>query len=798
VLGLLALAAPAVAQQVRPDLWVTDGLVDAMARAGNTLYVGGQFDAVGPASGSGIPVNTTTGEALLPYARVVGTVNAVAADGAGGWFIGGRFSWVGGEPRSNLAHLAANGSVLPWNPGADSMVTVIAVSGGTVYVGGWFETLGAAARNKIGALDATTGAVLPFDAQIPVRHPFPPRVIAIAPSGATLYVSGFFSSIGGQPRTNLAGLDAATGAATTWNPGVLGVVLSMVVDGPLVYVGGGFSSIGGQPRTNLAALDAATGLATSWNPTFGPTWQNVSTLAHSGGKLLVGGPFLASGGAPHDYLAAFDIATGAPDASWNAQANGAVNSIVPLGERILVAGQFTAVGGAPRRYVAAVDTTTGAATAWDPNPSNPALALAAQGGSAYVGGLIATIGHQWVTRRNLAAIDLVTGAATAWDPAANDRVMTLALDATATTLYCGGYFGSVGGQPRAYAAALDPVTGGATSWSPAPNDLVSSLSVSGGTVYLGGYFTQVGGAPRKYAGAVDAASGLATAFDPNSANQISNVLAAGSRVYLAGIFIWMDGQVRNGLAAVDAFTGALDPWTPMSPTDYYSSPYYLALSGSTLLVAGRLDSLGGQARRNLGAVDVATGLATPFDPEPDGLVDALAVNDATLYVGGGFGRLAGQPRSGLASFQLSGGALTAWDPGPNGEVLAILPAGGTVFVGGQFLGMGALPQFSLAAVSDPVAAAPPPARTESMLAQNAPNPARESTTLSFSLPAAERVTLVVFDLQGRRVATPLDRVMRTAGPHELRLSTAGWRPGLYLCRLEAGARAETRKLLVAR
>jgi len=37
-------------------------------------------------------------------------------------------------------------------------------------------------------------------------------------SGSTLYVGGFFTSIGGQVRTGIAALDAATGTVTDWNP----------------------------------------------------------------------------------------------------------------------------------------------------------------------------------------------------------------------------------------------------------------------------------------------------------------------------------------------------------------------------------------------------------------------------------------------------------------------------------------------------------------------------------------------------------------------------------------------------
>jgi WD40 repeat protein len=85
---------------------------------------------------------------------------------------------------------------------------------------------------------------------------------------------------------------------------------------------------------------------------------------------------------------------------------------------------------------------------------------------------------------------------------------------------------------------------------------------------------------------------------------------------------------------------------------------------------------------------------------------------------------------------------------------------------------------------------------------NYPNPFNPSTTLRFSLPQAGEVELAVYDLLGQRVAT-LVKGPREAGPHALvwdGRNDAGHElaSGVYLCRLAAGNRAETRKLLLLR
>ena len=58
------------------------------------------------------------------------------------------------------------------------------------------------------------------------------------------------------------------------------------------------------------------------------------------------------------------------------------------------------------------------------------------------------------------------------------------------------------------------------------------------------------------------------------------------------------------------------------------------------------------------------------------------------------------------------------------------------------------------------------------------------------------MTLSVYDLQGRRVATPLVHVLQQAGPHDVPVRSAGWKPGVYLYRLEAGGLSATRKMVV--
>src|SRR5262245_10374205 len=53
-----------------------NGPVRAITLSGNTLYVGGAFNLVGPVTGSGVPLDTLTATPTAPYPKVTGVVRA--------------------------------------------------------------------------------------------------------------------------------------------------------------------------------------------------------------------------------------------------------------------------------------------------------------------------------------------------------------------------------------------------------------------------------------------------------------------------------------------------------------------------------------------------------------------------------------------------------------------------------------------------------------------------------------------------------------------------------------------------
>lgn len=88
------------------------------------------------------------------------------------------------------------------------------------------------------------------------------------------------------------------------------------------------------------------------------------------------------------------------------------------------------------------------------------------------------------------------------------------------------------------------------------------------------------------------------------------------------------------------------------------------------------------------------------------------------------------------------------------------------------------------------------------LSQNYPNPFNSATTIHFSLPAAAHVDLRVYNVAGQRVAT-LASGVHDAGSHQLRWhgrddKGGDMGTGVYFCRLAAGERVQTQRMLLLR
>jgi hypothetical protein len=81
------------------------------------------------------------------------------------------------------------------------------------------------------------------------------------------------------------------------------------------------------------------------------------------------------------------------------------------------------------------------------------------------------------------------------------------------------------------------------------------------------------------------------------------------------------------------------------------------------------------------------------------------------------------------------------------------------------------------------------------LGQNYPNPFNPATVIRFQLPSSGAVTLKVFDVLGREVATILDGFQQ-AGTYSIRWDASQLSSGVYIYRLHAGENSALRKMLL--
>lgn len=84
-----------------------------------------------------------------------------------------------------------------------------------------------------------------------------------------------------------------------------------------------------------------------------------------------------------------------------------------------------------------------------------------------------------------------------------------------------------------------------------------------------------------------------------------------------------------------------------------------------------------------------------------------------------------------------------------------------------------------------------------VLDQNHPNPFNPNTTIQFSLPRSEFVTLKVFNILGEQIAMLVSATV-SAGTHNVEWNAQGMASGIYFYRLQAGTSVQTKKLLLLR
>lgn len=323
--------------------------------------------------------------------------------------------------------------------------------GNTIYVGGSFTTVNWGgqqwARTDLAAVNAQTGALL---AWAPTANGTVTALAANAPTH-TIYAVGDFTTIDGTHRDSLAAVDALSGALGSLKHSIFGLPRALAIGSGRLYLGGHITAVDGHVRTNLAAFSLATGaLDTTWAPTAD---GNVYSLLATSTRVYIGGKFHKINNVTGtSRLAAVSPTTGANDATFRPSVPVMVFSITVGGSSV-----FVGLGGQGGRAEAFTSTT--GAHQWTFTTDGDIQAVAYLGGVVYVGGhfdnacvdaLTGTNGlcvDGAVHRVKFAAVDAGTGLLQAWNPQGNgiNGVFTLSANAGLSTVAAGGEFTTLKG-----------------------------------------------------------------------------------------------------------------------------------------------------------------------------------------------------------------------------------------------------------------------------------------------------------------------------------------------------------------
>ncbi|MFJ1565515.1 LamG-like jellyroll fold domain-containing protein [Streptomyces erythrochromogenes] len=220
-----AITAPVAFTADELPTWQPDGIVWAMAQAEGTVFAGGTFSAVRPPEGVAgaeqeavnfVALDAATGKPTsckLAFTIGDGTATVrtlVVSKDKKTLYAGGYFGAVNGTPVSSVAaiDIASCTPKAAFHPGFPATVRGLAVTDDTLYAAGDFTTVEGQTRERFAAVDASTGAIKPFVANVDE----PGRAVEVTPDGKNVLLGGDFFTVNNSNSHALAVVDATSGA----------------------------------------------------------------------------------------------------------------------------------------------------------------------------------------------------------------------------------------------------------------------------------------------------------------------------------------------------------------------------------------------------------------------------------------------------------------------------------------------------------------------------------------------------------------------------------------------------------
>jgi trimeric autotransporter adhesin len=509
------------------SLSYVNGFVNALAKSGSDLYVGGVIDWIaGQTMTNTARLNLTTGVWSTLGSGVNGAVHALTISG-NVLYAGGGFTQAGGNAASSVAQ---------WNIGTNTWSALstgpytgttyaLAMHGAELIAGGsyangdgtsvyrWdgsWHAMGTGTYSTVDALNvnshgiyagATSYAILRWDGSSWVQVGADltgsqyPKVFALAYANDHLYAGGAFTAAGSTTAMRAADLNLAD---DSWSAlfggsggnGLDGAVNTIVISGTDMYVGGEFTRAGPTAANYIAKWNGS-----SWSALGVGVDFHVLALALQGNTLYVGGRFTSAGGNPAHYIAQWNTGSQTWSTLSSNGREGVIDWVAALaitGTKVYVGGYFTRVGwpdGPATDYFGVWNTNTITWTTVNPGLKNYVDAVAVHGTDVYVGGGFYPNGGS--NFDGLARWNTV-GAGNQWSGISGVGANVYALAASGNDLFVGGTF-----SPRIKRLNMTdntwrPMSGGV--YGGVYGGIVYAIAAhADGDVYVGGDFTGAGG-----------------------------------------------------------------------------------------------------------------------------------------------------------------------------------------------------------------------------------------------------------------------------------------------------------------
>ena len=220
------------------------GRVDDVLRVGQRVYLGGNFGVLANHSGGAVArsylaeISARTGLVGAFHPRLNGRVYALAVSPNGKYlYVGGDFTTVNGIPRDHLAAFRISTRSLSPRIGdlrISGTVRTLAVTRTSLYVGGDFGSVTGHRRGRLAKLVLTRSGRFVLSPWAPLASGSVRDIVADTPRGRVI-AGGTFTSVNGHSEDRIAAIGARRGRVLPWAYHPTADILDLCISGGRLF-----------------------------------------------------------------------------------------------------------------------------------------------------------------------------------------------------------------------------------------------------------------------------------------------------------------------------------------------------------------------------------------------------------------------------------------------------------------------------------------------------------------------------------------------------------------------------------